>query len=143
MGQFPTRGGNSGKPILLSDQQGFDRRWFAPYLKAVYAPVQPDQVAACVTDALVTYGKDVKISSGRHQPCRTRSRSTARNRPRSEPQHSHSTGSPGSCHPNQTLTFSVNAAFVRSIYAPDADFTLGAWEKPMTSSPTASGHSIY
>ena len=66
MDQFPTRGGNSGKPILLSDQQGFDRRWFAPYLQAVYAPTQPNQVAACVTDALVTYGKDVKITSGRH-----------------------------------------------------------------------------
>ena len=66
MSQFPTRGGNSGKPILLSDQQGFDRRWFAPSLQAVYVPTQPDQVAACVTDALVTYGKDVKITSGRH-----------------------------------------------------------------------------
>ncbi len=66
MTQFPTRGGDSGKPILLSDQQGFDRRWFAPYLNAVYAPTQPEQVAACVTDALTTYGKDVKITSGRH-----------------------------------------------------------------------------
>ena len=66
MNKFPTRGGDSGRPILLSDQQGFDRRWFAPYLNAVYAPTQPEQVAGCVTDALITYGKDVKVTSGRH-----------------------------------------------------------------------------
>jgi len=66
MTQFPTRGGDSGQPILLSDKQGFDRRWFAPNLSAVYAPTQPEQVAQCVTDALATYGKDVKITSGRH-----------------------------------------------------------------------------
>jgi len=64
--QSSTRGGNSGKPILLSDQQGFDRRWFAPSLQAVYVPTRPDEVAGCVTDALLTYGKDVKITSGRH-----------------------------------------------------------------------------
>jgi len=66
MTQFPTRGGDSGQPILLSDKQGFDRRWFAPNLNAVYAPTQPEQVAQCVTDALATYGRDVKITSGRH-----------------------------------------------------------------------------
>ena len=66
MKQYPTRGGESGKPILLSDQQGFDRRWFAPNLNAIYAPTEPDEVAGCVTDALATYGKDVKITSGRH-----------------------------------------------------------------------------
>jgi len=66
MTQFPTRGGDSGQPILLSDKQGFDRRWFAPNLSAVYAPTQLEQVAQCVTDALATYGKDVKITSGRH-----------------------------------------------------------------------------
>lgn len=66
MSSNPTRGGQSGQPILLSDQQGFDRRWFAPNLKAVYAPVKPEQVAGCVADALRTYGKQVKISSGRH-----------------------------------------------------------------------------
>lgn len=66
MSQFPTRGGNSDHPILISDQQGFDRRWFAPYLNAVYVPTQPEQVAGCVTDALSTYGKDVKVTSGRH-----------------------------------------------------------------------------
>ena len=66
MNPIPTRGGDSGKPILLSDQQGFDRRWFAPHLQAVYVPTQPEQVAECVTDALVTYGRDVKVTSGRH-----------------------------------------------------------------------------
>ena len=66
MKQSPTRGGNSDHPILLSDQQGFDRRWFAPHLNAVYAPTQLEQVAGCVTDALATYGKDVKVTSGRH-----------------------------------------------------------------------------
>jgi len=66
MNQSPTRGGGSSQPILLSDQQGFDRRWFAPNLQAVYAPTQPEQVAGCVTDALTKYGKDVKVTSGRH-----------------------------------------------------------------------------
>ena len=66
MAQFPTRGGNSGLPVLLSDRQGFDRRWFAPYLEAAYVPTQPDQVAGCLSDALLSYGPDVKISSGRH-----------------------------------------------------------------------------
>jgi hypothetical protein len=64
--KFPTRGGDSSQPILLSDQQGFDRRWFAPYLQAVYVPTQREQVVNCVTDALLTYGKDVKVTSGRH-----------------------------------------------------------------------------
>lgn len=64
MTQFPTRGGDSSHPILLSDQQGFDRRWFAPNLNAVYAPTQPEQVADCVTNALATYDKDVKVTSG-------------------------------------------------------------------------------
>src|ERR1044071_4242837 len=66
MTQFPTRGGDSSRPILLSDQQGFDRRWFAPNLTAVYAPNRPEQVAECVTAAMSTYGKDVKVTSGRH-----------------------------------------------------------------------------
>jgi len=66
MGQFPTRGGNSGKQILLSDQQGFDRRWFAPSLQAVYVPTRAEEVADCVADALLNYDKDVKVTSGRH-----------------------------------------------------------------------------
>ena len=66
MTKFPTRGGDSGRPILLSDQQGFDRRWFAPNLNAVYAPTRREQVADCVANALSTYGKHVKVTSGRH-----------------------------------------------------------------------------
>lgn len=66
MKQSPTRGGQSGLPILLSDQQGFDRRWFAPHLQAVYAPSHVEQVTGCVQDALSNYGRDVKITSGRH-----------------------------------------------------------------------------
>jgi hypothetical protein len=32
----PTRGGDSGLPLILSDRQGFDRRWFASNLQAVW-----------------------------------------------------------------------------------------------------------
>lgn len=53
-------------PVVLSDRQGFDRRWFAPHLEAVYVPTHADQVADCVTAALTTYGRDVKVTSGRH-----------------------------------------------------------------------------
>ena len=56
----------SSRPVLLSDRQGFDRRWFAANLDAVYVPVHPEQVADCVTAALTRYGRDVKIASGRH-----------------------------------------------------------------------------
>jgi hypothetical protein len=64
--QNPTRGGASAAPIILSDQQGFDRRWFASNLQAVYAPTKVADVEACVQDALTRYGKNVKVSSGRH-----------------------------------------------------------------------------
>ncbi len=66
MKQSPTRGGHSSHPVLLSDHQGFDRRWFAPNLQAVYAPTRVEQVTGCVADALSHYGKDVKVTSGRH-----------------------------------------------------------------------------
>lgn len=66
MVQSPTRDGNSGHPIITSDRQGFDRRWFAPQLQAVYAPTQVQHVADCLTNALFTYGKNLKITSGRH-----------------------------------------------------------------------------
>jgi FAD binding domain/Berberine and berberine like len=62
----PTRGSGSGLPLILSDRQGFDRRWFASNLQAVWTPTLPDQVALCVAEALTTYGRDVKIASGRH-----------------------------------------------------------------------------
>ena len=64
MTQAPTRGGSS--PLILSDRQGFDRRWYAHHLEAVYVPTSLDQVAPCVEAALTKYGRDVKISSGRH-----------------------------------------------------------------------------
>jgi FAD/FMN-containing dehydrogenase len=60
----PTRGGRS--PLILSDRQGFDRRWYAPHLEAVYAPATHDEIAPCVAAALSAYGRDVKITSGRH-----------------------------------------------------------------------------
>ena len=48
----PTRG--TDRPLLLSDRQGFDRRWFAPNLQAVYVPNRIDQVVGCVDAALGT-----------------------------------------------------------------------------------------
>jgi hypothetical protein len=57
---------NGSRPVVLSDRQGFDRRWFAPHLEAVYAPTHADQVADCVTAAITNYGRNVKVTSGRH-----------------------------------------------------------------------------
>src|SRR5437764_10805719 len=54
------------RPVVLSDRQGFDRRWFAPNLQAVFAPTHPEHVADCLTAAINAYGRDVKIASGRH-----------------------------------------------------------------------------
>jgi hexose oxidase len=54
------------RPVLPSDRQGFNRRWYAPALQAVYAPLTADEATACVQDALSTYGRDVKVASGRH-----------------------------------------------------------------------------
>lgn len=54
------------RPVVLSDRQGFDRRWFAANLKAVYVPTHPEDVAGCVTSAINCHGRDVKIASGRH-----------------------------------------------------------------------------
>jgi len=54
------------RPVILSDRQGFDRRWFAANLDAVYVPTHPEDVAGCVTSAITRYGRDVKIVSGRH-----------------------------------------------------------------------------
>ncbi|MCD4506480.1 FAD-binding protein [Chromobacterium piscinae] len=64
MTQAPTRGGD--QPLILSDKQGFDRRWFAPQLQAVYVPARHEQVEEYVGAALSAYGRDVKIASGRH-----------------------------------------------------------------------------
>lgn len=54
------------RPALPSDRQGFNRRWYAPALQAVYTPTSPAEVTASVQDALSTYGRDVKVVSGRH-----------------------------------------------------------------------------
>lgn len=51
---------------LPSDRQGFNRRWYAPRLEAVYTPTTAAEVEACVQEALSTYGRDVKVVSGRH-----------------------------------------------------------------------------
>ncbi len=51
---------------IPSDRQGFNRRWYAPALEAVYAPRGLDDVAAHVEDALRTYGAGVRVTSGRH-----------------------------------------------------------------------------
>ncbi|MGC1303963.1 MAG: FAD-binding protein [Caulobacteraceae bacterium] len=64
MTQGPTRGGET--PLILSDRQGFDRRWYARRLEAVYVPTTQDQVASCVAAALSAYGRDVRVASGRH-----------------------------------------------------------------------------
>lgn len=56
----------NGRPVVLSDRQGFDRRWFAANLQAVYVPTRAEQVAAHLTAALQAYGRDVKVTSGRH-----------------------------------------------------------------------------
>ena len=54
------------RPVVLSDRQGFDRRWFAPGLQAVYVPTHADQVADFLTAAITAHGRNVKITSGRH-----------------------------------------------------------------------------
>ena len=54
------------RSVVLSDRQGFDRRWFAENLEAVYVPTHPEEVADIVTSAITRYGRDVKIASGRH-----------------------------------------------------------------------------
>jgi len=57
---------DGSRPVVLSDRQGFDRRWFAPGLQAMYVPTHPDQVADCLTAAVKAHGRDVRVTSGRH-----------------------------------------------------------------------------
>ncbi|MDQ3280677.1 MAG: FAD-binding protein [Acidobacteriota bacterium] len=54
------------RPVALSDRQGFDRRWFAPNLQSVFVPTRSEEVADCVTAAINAYGRNVKVTSGRH-----------------------------------------------------------------------------
>jgi len=58
--------GRSSRLAIPSDRQGFDRRWFAPHLDAVYVPRNDHETVADVTDAIRRYGQDVKAVSGRH-----------------------------------------------------------------------------
>lgn len=63
MGADPTR---SGAGVLMSDRQGFDRRWYSPNLAGVYVPTAIGQVAPCLESAIAAHGRNVKIVSGRH-----------------------------------------------------------------------------
>lgn len=54
------------RPVIASDRQGFNRRWFAPNLEAVYVPSRLEDVAPCVEAALGEFGSGVKVVSGRH-----------------------------------------------------------------------------
>lgn len=53
---------------LLSDRQGFDRRWHAPNVQLVYAPTTAQELAAALAEAEVRFGAagTVKVVSGRH-----------------------------------------------------------------------------
>lgn len=52
--------------VVLSDRQGFNRRWFAPRLEAVYVPKNDAEAVAQISEAISRYGRDVKVVSGRH-----------------------------------------------------------------------------
>lgn len=54
------------RPVVLSDRQGFDRRWFASELEAVYVPKNDVEAVKQVGEAISRYGRDVKVVSGRH-----------------------------------------------------------------------------
>jgi FAD/FMN-containing dehydrogenase len=68
LGNSPARASNIAgvRPLIPSDHQGFDRRWYAHHLQAVFVPGRPDQVAPCVAQAIARWGKHVKVTSGRH-----------------------------------------------------------------------------
>ncbi|SME88972.1 Berberine and berberine like [Tistlia consotensis] len=55
----------AGRPPILSDRQGFNRRWFAPNLAKVFTPASAAEVAAAL-DASVALQGQVKVASGRH-----------------------------------------------------------------------------
>jgi hypothetical protein len=54
------------RPPLLSDRQGFDRRWFAGNLQEVFVPTSHEAVADCLSQAISRSGDAVKVVSGRH-----------------------------------------------------------------------------
>ncbi len=61
-----TDSSGTGRRVVVSDRQGFDRRWFASNLQQVFVPTNAEQVADAVTAAIRAYGRDVKVTSGRH-----------------------------------------------------------------------------
>lgn len=54
------------RDLIESDRQGFNRRWFAPNLQRVFVPTEADQVEGIVEEALTEFGRNVKVTSGRH-----------------------------------------------------------------------------
>lgn len=54
------------RAVIASDRQGFNRRWYAPNVEAVFVPSQLSEVAPCVEAAIAEFGRDVKVVSGRH-----------------------------------------------------------------------------
>lgn len=60
------RGRVASRPVLPSDRQGFNRRWFAPRLERIYVPSRAEDVAACLEEAIARHGRGVKVVSGRH-----------------------------------------------------------------------------
>lgn len=54
------------RPVVLSDRQGFNRRWFAANLEAVYVPTNDTEAVTQIGEAVSRYGRDVKVVSGRH-----------------------------------------------------------------------------
>lgn len=57
---------SSSRVPLLSDRQGFDRRWFATNLQEVFVPTRIEDVASCLSQAISRHGRAVKVTSGRH-----------------------------------------------------------------------------
>jgi len=70
MGQANSSSASAGhvvsRPVLPSDRQGFNRRWFAPNLQRVYVPNTSQDVAVCLEQAVAQEGRGVKVVSGRH-----------------------------------------------------------------------------
>lgn len=61
-----TASAGGSRPVVLSDRQGFNRRWFAPNIKAVYVPRNDADAVTQIGEAISRYGRDVKVVSGRH-----------------------------------------------------------------------------
>jgi hexose oxidase len=57
---------NGSRPVVPSDRQGFNRRWYAPKLDAVYVPRNDEEAVIHVGEAISRYGGDLKVVAGRH-----------------------------------------------------------------------------